>query len=182
MHAARAKVRPRRFCANGRVWRPPGEKFGIGAGSRGGEGSGTGGAAARGPVFALSLVHPTTTSRRATASTSRRFILPLPSSACVRPILPNRRSAPHLSPPAYFAGVTDDASISSWNVYAPTCFTRWNMPRTSTRSPSLMADVPNVNTFTDSPWSDSLNVVYGFPRRDVRLLTSPAVPLTVTVF
>src|SRR5437667_1260385 len=67
-------------------------------------------------------------------------------------------------------------------VYAPTCFTRWKTPRTSTRSPSLMASVPNVKTFTVSPWSESLNVVYGFPRRDVRLLTSPAVPLTVTVF
>src|SRR5437879_221761 len=72
----------------------------------------------------------------------------------------------------YFAGVTDDASISSWKVYAPTCFTRWKTLRTSTRSPSLMAGVPNVNTFTASPWSESLNVVYGFPRRDVRLLTS----------
>src|SRR5437870_11751756 len=45
-----------------------------------------------------------------------------------------------------------------------------------------MAGVPNVKTFTASPWSDSLNVVYGFPRRDVRLLTCAAVPVTVTLF
>src|SRR2546425_2804511 len=85
-------------------------------------------------------------------------------------------------PIPHFAGVTDDASISSWKVYAPTCFTRWKTPRTSTRSPSLMAGVPNVKTFTASPWSESLKVVYGFPRRDVRLLISSAVPVTVTVF
>src|SRR5207245_2773717 len=30
-----------------------------------------------------------------------------------------------LSRRPHFAGVTDDASISSWKVYAPTCFTRW---------------------------------------------------------
>src|SRR5438445_11168691 len=45
-----------------------------------------------------------------------------------------------------------------------------------------MAGVPNVKTFTASPWSESLKVVYGFPRRDVRLLISSAVPLAVTVF
>ena len=81
------------------------------------------------------------------------------------------RPAPVAAGP-YLVGVTDDASISSWKVYAPTCFTRWKTPRTSTRSPSLMAGVPNVKTFTASPWSESLKVVYGFPRRDVRRLTS----------
>ena len=37
---------------------------------------------------------------------------------------------------------------------------------------TMMAGVPNVKTFTASPWSESLKVVYGFPRRDVRLLAS----------
>ena len=45
-----------------------------------------------------------------------------------------------------------------------------------------MVGVPNVKTFTVSPWSESLNVVYGLPRRDVRLLISSAAPVTVTVF
>ncbi len=48
-------------------------------------------------------------------------------------------------------------------MYVPTCFTRWKIPRTSTRSPSLIAGVPKVKTFTDSPWSESLNA-----RRDFR--------------
>src|SRR5439155_2628298 len=43
----------------------------------------------------------------------------------------------------------------------------------------------NVNTFTALPWSDSVNVVNvvdRFPRREVRLLISPAVPVTKTGF
>ena len=95
---------------------------------------------------------------------------------------PVRRQPSKAIAAAYLVSVTDDASISSWKVYAATCFTRWKTPRTSTRSPSLMAGVPNVKTFTASPWSESLKVVYGFSRRDVRLLISSAVPLTVTVF